>query len=184
MADFKKAIAVILDEEKDGHGRANKGDKGGATRWGVTQHTLDRARELHPELGLPASVAELERDLAEVVYRVLWWDPQPYAHVLDERVAAKILSADVNMGPKAIRLLQEALNEVLGDHLPGTTLFGPATLADVNRAPPVALLKAMGRHMAQHYREIIEADPTQARFRGGWMARAAWPYPGIAALVA
>ncbi len=102
-------------------------------------------------------------------------------------MAQKILSMDVNMGPTAIRLLQLALNAVLGDHLPGTFLFGPQTLADVNRADPAALLVALGGQQSAHYRDWIAADPhppERERFRAGLMSRSAWPYPGRAPLVA
>ncbi len=184
MASFEKAVAVILDEEGDGGGRAVRGDPGGATRWGITGLTLARAIAAGVP-GLPSTVAELTRDQAQRIYWALWWAPQPYDDVLDQRVATKILSMDVNIGPTAIHLLQLALNSVLGDHLPGTTLFGPATLADVNRAPPEALLEALWRQQAEHYREWIAHNPAdRERFRVGLMRRAAWPYPARAALVA
>lgn len=180
---FEEAFGVVLEHETlpgstDGSYTNTKRDKGGPTKWGITQRTLSAWR------GKPASaadVAALEKDEAQAIYKAWYWMVCRCGELADQVVATKVFDVAVNCGPGfAVRMLQRACNvvreSVAAPRLAEDGKAGPATIALANRADAVKLVKACCAVQKQHYLEIITDDPTQAKFKAGWLARAAWPF--------
>lgn len=177
MASFEKAIGVVLEHEGDGGGRAVPGDPGGATRWGVTQTTLLRARRVIR--GLPEHVRDLTRAQAVTIYKALWWDAAPYALLTDDGVATKLFDLAVNVGEyRAHRFLwfaAEALGLIRAPTDGSETGF-PVELAEAaNRANPGVLVSLLKQRQRDHYARWIAQAPEREKFRKGLMRRADWP---------
>jgi len=85
----------------------------------------------------------------------------------------------VNAGPvRAARLLQVAANKArpIGSScilIDGKV--GPKTLGLVNACDSGLLLTALCQAAEAFYLALIAMDPTQERFRNGWLKRAWWP---------
>lgn len=149
-------------------------DRGGPTRWGITQKTLAQ------HCGKPVTADEvrlLARDEALAIYRADYVALPGFDQLaaISGPVALKCIDAGVNMGPKvAAQTLQRCLN-ALGSELKVDGQAGPAT-----RTALQALLKLRGPtgervllvmlNCAQgaRYLDIAEADPTQRAFVFGW----------------
>lgn len=126
-----------------------------------------------------AQDAEMESLVAEF-YRREFWRPWE-RHGLPERLAAKLFDTAVNMGVgRAAKLLQTALN-ALGPvvRLVVDGAIGPRTLDALGLildtpAGEGRVLDAYAEAQAGHYRAIVKAKPSQAKFLKGWLRRAAW----------
>lgn len=161
-------------------------DRGGATKYGVTQATLSKYR------GRPASVQDV-KDLTEKEARAIYlqlYVRGPNFHLInDERLMTLAVDCGVNHGqPRAIKWLQE----LVGVKADG--IFGPITAAAINRQDPEKLYKRLLARRVRFYGAIIANDwkramrkakatpglqddmalsDLQAMFAGGWLNRAA-----------
>lgn len=173
MSDFAKAIPIILAHEGGEKFTVTPGDKGGATRWGITLATLRSWR------GKPTSTADvrdLTRGEAEKIYRARYWDACRCDEILDQDVATKLFDVAVNCGTStASRMAQRAALSV-GAVCDVDGIVGPRSIEAINGCEKDALLKAICAHQRLHYEAIIAKDPTQAKFRKGWLTRANWPH--------
>jgi len=144
----------------------NPADPGGATKYGITQRTLDAVRS-KIALQLPASVFNLTEDQAYVIYRAVDWDVIQ-GDALPSTLAPLVLNAAVNMGePEAVRLLQECL----GVHQDG--LVGPGTLAAVKAwrssyMEQQTLAEEYAAHVGVRYASL---NGREAQFELGWIRR-------------
>lgn len=137
-------------------------DRGGATKYGITQRTLSNF------LGRPASmsdVSNLSRDVAYQIY--LQQYVMPFRWITSARLRYFVINSAVQHGvPRAIRLLQMAANTVADGEI------GPITRAKVE-AEPINTLLNMISHRAQFYAEILQRDKSQRVFAAGWLHRIA-----------
>ena len=150
MADFNLAIPIVLENE--GGLVDNKNDPGGLTKYGIS-------RKAYPNL----DIKNLTRDAAIEIYRRDFWK---FDGVNDQRLATKIFDAYVNMGHTAIKLLQKLLGQVQDGG------WGPNTQAAVNSRIPELLLQNYRDALVQHYQDIVDANPSEIVFLGGWLVRA------------
>jgi lysozyme family protein len=151
---FQLAVGWLIDRIEGGQVN-DAADKGGLTRYGISQKT-------YPLL----NIATLKRSDAERLY----WDDYWYAnncHCLPPELAVLVFDASVNHRAQVgVKLLQQALRITPVDGICGPktqTAAMRANLADV-----VPLFLAM---RADLYRAIIAADSSQARFATGWFKR-------------
>jgi lysozyme family protein len=162
---FASAIAFVL--EREGGFVNDPKDRGGATKYGITIHTLRRVRG-----GQPVTVDDvrgLRITEAVAIYERDYWRSSSADEIdAGDRpcLALCVFDAAVNHGPRrAILFLQEAL-----DVSPDGKV-GPVTRAAIDRSDEDALV---GRYLvirAQFFRHIVAADPTQLKFLKGWLAR-------------
>lgn len=121
-------------------------DRGGPTKYGITQATLTtwRGRYCTPE-----DVRGLSEDEAREIYRRRYLEPFKDA---DPDVRAQLIDIAVTSGvsrAKAIQALASALHPKLSP----------------NTAIALERIKAFGR--------LVQVNPAQARFLAGWINRAA-----------
>lgn len=152
-------------------------DRGGPTRWGITEQVA-RA------YGYTGPMRDLPREMAKDIYFERYWSG-PKFHLVAARsapLAEELLDTGVNMGPKvASRFLQRALNvlnrggaaypdlQVDGD-LGRMSLFAlDQYLAQRGAAGADVLLRALNALQAVRYIEIAEASPSQEAFVYGWI---------------
>ncbi len=158
------AIALMIDIE--GGYVDNPHDPGGATKYGITQRTLDGLRARFPLL--PANVADLAPSQASTVYESVQWE-EIAGNELDPALAVLALSVAVNMGEqRAILLLQDTSGII-----PRDGVMGPGTLMALKnwRSPYYP-----GQHIAEEYAaraavRYAQLYASEAVFAWGWYRR-------------
>lgn len=174
--DIDGLIDGVIDREG---GYANHpADRGGPTRYGITQAV---ARQ-H---GYSGDMRDFPRDQAGAIYRRRYWLRPGYDQIASRApsIAAELFDTGINMGPSiATGFLQRALNALnRGAHdYPDITVDGvagagtiaalDAFLAHRGKAGEAVLLKAMEALQGERYLALAEARPANEAFLYGWLA--------------
>lgn len=157
---------AIIDEilGREGGYVDHPADRGGPTRFGITQATLGLWR------GRPvdaAAVRALSRDEARDILTSRYLVRPGFTRVTDRTKRAHLVDCAVLHGPaRATRLVQQAV----GARIDG--LFGPDTARRVNLRGPASFHAALARERIRFLGRLISDDPTQAAFAAGWLNRA------------
>ncbi len=152
-------------------------DKGGPTRWGISQAVARR----HGYMG---QMENLPRSVAALIYQKQYWRAPSFDQVaqIAPILAAELFDTGVNMGAgTAIGFLQRALNALNrnGADYPDIAVdrtIGPDSLraleAFLAKRGPLAegvLTKAIDALQGAHYVRLAEARPAQEAFLYGWI---------------
>jgi lysozyme family protein len=173
-------IDQLIDDliDREGGYVDHPADRGGPTRWGVTE-AVARAH------GYPGPMRDLPRADAEAIYRCLYWLRPGLDRIATRapRLAAELFDTGANMGPATgIAFLQRALNALNRGQrdypdLAGDGKVGPATLAALDaflatrgRGGEVVLLKAVEALQGERYLSLAERRPANEAFLYGWLA--------------
>lgn len=164
--DADRLIDELIDRE--GGYVHHSADKGGPTRFGVTE-AVARAH------GYSGAMALLPRDEAAAIYRRLYWLRPRFDEIARRvpRVAAELFDTGANMGPAvATTFLQRALtalNRNAQDYpdLVPDGRAGPRTLAALDsflkargrRAGETVLLRALEALQGERYLRLAERRP-------------------------
>jgi len=153
-------------------------DKGGATRWGVTE-AVARAH------GYRGDMRHFPRDEAAAIYRRIYWLRPGFDRVAERAplLAAELFDTGVNMGPAvAAGFLQRALNALNRggadfEDIPVDRNVGPRTIAALTaflhhrgRSGETVLLKAIEALQGERYVALAEQRPANEAFLYGWLA--------------
>ncbi|MEG3179346.1 glycoside hydrolase family 108 protein [Sphingomonas sp. LT1P40] len=153
-------------------------DRGGATRWGITE-AVARAH------GYPGDMRVFPRDEAAAIYRRIYWLKPNFSGVASHApaLAAELFDTGVNMGPAvAARFLQRALNALNreGKDYPDMAVDGQigtitlaalaAFLATRGDAGEAVLLKAVEALQGARYLTLAKSRPANEAFLYGWLA--------------
>lgn len=156
---FIDAVNVVLKDE-GGYVNDPK-DNGGETNYGISKRS-------YPNV----DIKNLTRDGAIAIYHEDFWLTGPYGDLADSALASKVFNTSVNAGQtRAIKLLQQAAN-AQGAHLVVDGLAGPKTIAAINAMYGPAVLASYREAQEAFYLGIIARDPSQAKFKNGWIKRA------------
>ncbi len=173
-------IETLVDEVigREGGYSNHPADKGGATRWGVTE-AVARAH------GWRGDMRHYPREEAAAVYRRIYWLRPGFDRVAEHapRVAAELFDTGVNMGPAvAAGFLQRALNALnrgAGDYpdVPVDRRIGDRTIAALRgfiarrgASGEAVLLKAIEALQGERYLRLAEERPANEAFLYGWLA--------------
>jgi len=183
MANYGSIIEWVLRlEDRTLAGKTEDlGDGAGLTRLGLT--TRDEGGVLPkyywvddlPQYRM-SNLAALE--VAKQVYYDRYWTPLRGTQLLNDEVAATLMSFAVNDGVgTAVKLIQR----VLGVAVDG--VLGPNTLAEINYRDSLggseALAEALRDAQEARYLEIEARKPEDAKFDAGWRKRAYVRYPDL-----
>ena len=176
MADFTKAIGVILEHEGGARYTNISGDSGGPTRYGITLKTLSTWRA-HPVSA--EDVRIMSESEARDIYRARYWDRCLCGQIGNQTVATKVMDIAVNFGAMRAgddvgEIVQRAVAKC-GHAVRMDGWIGPKTIEAVNECDPDALLDALCDIQRAEYLEIANRDQRKAKFLVGWLARSAWP---------
>ena len=178
MADFFPAYQWMSPHEWNAakNYTNDPADPGGATMFGITQHTLTSFNEANPLMMLPGRVQDLHDDDAQTVYQTRFWI---WGVVQSQALASKLFDIGVNLGPAtATSYLQQSL-AALGAQLAVDGRLGPVTLDITNAAGPKDVLTKLCLYQKQHYENFIAADPRREKYRAGLLGRAAAVPPEV-----
>jgi lysozyme family protein len=138
------------------------GDRGGPTKYGITQATLENWRKAKLT---EADVQALTEAEALDIYREIYVRRPGFLALPDELVPV-LTDMAVNHGPRnAIKMLQRALG-VADDGV-----FGNVTKEAVQRLSSARLRAGMCAERQILYAKIVVGDPTQLQFLLGWTNR-------------
>lgn len=178
MSEFR--IEQLIEDviEREGDFVDHPADRGGPTRWGITQAVARRQ-------GYMDDMRHLPRSDAAAIYKRLYWLAPSFDKVARTapKLAAELFDTGINMGTgTAIGFLQRALNALnreardYGD-LTVDRRIGPATLLALSsflhkrgHGGEEVLLKAIEALQGAHYVRLAETRPSQEAFLYGWLA--------------
>ena len=173
-------IDALIDEviDREGGYSAHPADRGGPTRWGVTE-AVARAN------GYSGDMRHFSRAAAAALYRRIYWE-RPWIDRIATRapgIAAEVFDTGVNMGPAvALGFLQRALNalnrgardypDIAVDGRVGAHTLDALDrfLAQRGRAGEAVLLKAIEALQGERYMTLAERRPANEAFLYGWLA--------------
>jgi lysozyme family protein len=159
MTDVDKLIDDIIVKEGGAKATNDPNDKGGRTQYGISEKSF-------PEAWADGKVTEQE---AREIYLTKFvigpgFSKIPPSHA---KVQAILVDWGVNSGPGiAIQNLQRLLV------VPIDGAFGPGTLAALIAADPVLLSLKLVRARVQMIARVVQKNPSQVKFLGGWLDRA------------
>ncbi|MES1221182.1 MAG: glycosyl hydrolase 108 family protein [Bacteroidota bacterium] len=163
MANFDKAITIILAHE--GGFVDNKFDQGGATNKGITFKLF---KEYAVSLGLPKTVEALKTltsDQAKFIYREQFWNKMRGDEIKDQQLANIVFDGFVNMGNRAIKMLQIEMGN------PADGIIGDRSLMVINQANPKILFEDYKDARIKFYNDLVARKPDQKIFLKGWLNR-------------
>ncbi|HKL06857.1 MAG TPA: holin-associated N-acetylmuramidase [Roseovarius sp.] len=157
-------------------------DPGGATKYGVTIHTmrrlgLDLDRDGDVDVG---DVRRLSRADAQAIF-IEHYFHRPQIDALPVALQASVFDMYVNAGANAVKILQRLLND-MGQAVAVDGVIGPQTIAAVQaavRAAPDHIADAYGIARRNYYLALADRRPASRKFartrnggKGGWIRRA------------
>ena len=174
-------VDELIDEliEREGGFASHPADRGGPTRYGITE-AVARAH------GYAGPMNQLPRDEAAAIYRRLYWLRPRFDQVAERapRVAAELFDTGANMGPAvAATFLQRALTALnrggkdFPDLVPDGRI-GPATIAALDAfleargalGGETVMLRALEALQGERYLRLAERRPANEAFLYGWLA--------------
>ena len=175
--DADRLIEELI--EREGGYVNHPNDKGGPTRFGITE-AVARAH------GYSGAMALLPREEAAAIYRRLYW-LRPHFDEIAKRapaIAAELFDTGANMGPAvAVTFLQRALTALNrnGKDYPDLVpdgRAGPRTLAALDgfleargkRGGETVLMRALEALQGERYLRLAERRPANESFLYGWLA--------------
>lgn len=174
-------IEQYLDEliKREGGYVNNPTDRGGATKYGITE-AVARAN------GYKGNMKDLPLEVAKAIYKKQYWIAPRFDQVnaISSAVAEELLDTGVNCGTGFAKpLLQRALNLLNNQGKAGWPdlsvdgIYGPATinalktyLAKRGKEGEKVLVRVLNIMQGQRYIEICERNLTQEQFFYGWIA--------------
>jgi lysozyme family protein len=176
---------VTIDERidsliaKEGGYANHPSDKGGATKYGITE-AVARAH------GYQGDMRDLPIGEAQAIYKRLYWLRPKFDQVAKRSpaIAVELFDTGANMGPAvAATFLQRALSALNRDRKDYPDLVpdgrvGAATLAALDRflelrgrgPGETVLLRALDALQGERYLRLAERRPANEAFLYGWLA--------------
>jgi lysozyme family protein len=172
MAIFEPIVQWVLYQE-DNHQHpgaiSNLGDNAGLTRFGITQKNFSSC--FSPTFWTTMDF-QIALNNAKIFYENQFWHHINGDSINNDRTAALLMSASVNIGiSTAVKLIQNVL-QVSADGI-----LGLATLHELNSKDPQSINDMYRAVWNTHYRNIVDANPNDAKFLQGWLNRVDFPYP-------
>lgn len=153
MADFKTAVLLTLQHE--GGYVNNSHDKGGPTKYGITQADMPGV-----------DISQITTDQAVSYYAERYWKPL-YSQINDQLLANKLFDMGVLFGVgTAVKLLQLSLTQ--GIVVVQDGVFGPNTLAVTNERGDLQKYRIV---LYNHAMDVVNRNPEDAVFISGWTHR-------------
>ena len=170
MPDINQMINDIL--RREGGYVNNPADRGGPTKYGITQKTLSNYVGHRVQ---PSDVENLSEDVARDIYERNYY-VAPRIDRLPAEIQPFIFDCAVNHGPRqAIKFVQSVCNQagyqpsLSVDGAMGPNTRKAAEWAQQQMGPQ--FLKALLEERRNFYRLIVKARPSQAVFLQGWLNR-------------
>lgn len=156
MADIKKSLTYVLQNEGGASYTDHPHDKGGPTKWGITLKELTIWRH-HPCTS--NDVRQLEEDEACQIYKINYWDALKLDTINDQNIATALFDVAVNRGVGCARQYAAYVCQALQK-------------PTVNDCEHREFIKTLAIRCRDGYLHIIASHPDQVVFKNGWLNRA------------
>jgi lysozyme family protein len=172
-------VYALIDEviAREGGYSNHSDDRGGATRWGITQAVARKH-------GYAGNMRTLPREIAVAIYRDIYWTKPGLNKIADlaPYLAAELFDTAVNMGTRtAIRFLQRSLNALQrGDGKALLLLDGVIGARSMTALQKYLkkrgvkgeriLTRAIDSLQGAKYIRLAEKRPANRTFLFGWLA--------------
>jgi lysozyme family protein len=170
MARIDDMINDVLS--KEGGYVNHPADKGGPTKFGITQATLSRFLE---KAATVDDVKNLDLQTARDIYELRYYH-QPRVDKLPEAIQPFVFDCCVNHGPRrAIQFVQMVCNEARFGPLVTDGQMGPKTKAVADHCYASMgnwMVAALVEERKMFYVSIVNHNESQRVFLKGWIARA------------
>lgn len=170
MTTVKELIDEVI--KKEGGFADRPADKGGATKYGITQATLSNYYGKKCTVG---DVKRMEKAVAYAIYELSYLT-KTGINKLPEVLIPQVFDMAVNHGgSRAIKILQKTLNEFGYTCGRVDGFLGDLTISSAKKAVSdnfILINNAIVSHRIAFYESIVERDPSQKIFLVGWLARA------------
>jgi lysozyme family protein len=159
---FERAFQEVLNYE--GGYSNHEADRGGATKFGITEEVARQA-------GYEGDMQDLSLEKAKEIYRENYWEYED----LPVEIGIECFDQAVNMGNfTANKHLQMAVNCFREDEIAIDGIMGSNTAAAVNSCKYIdELVKVINILQGERYVKIALNDPSQKIFIRGWIKRVA-----------
>jgi lysozyme family protein len=174
-----QTIGALIDGviAREGGYSNHPADRGGPTRWGVTE-AVARAN------GYAGDMRDYPREAAAALYRARYWETPGFDRIAPHApdIAAELFDTGINMGPAtATAFLRRALNALnrgaadYADIAPAGPVDGALIaaltgfIARRGRAGEAVLLRAIEALQAERYIRLAEKRPANEAFLYGWL---------------
>lgn len=161
----REIVKRIIVREGGSRYTNHPADRGGPTKWGITQAAWAhyKGHEVEPE-----DIKAITEPEAVAFYIDEYVVNPGFVNVEDPLLRELVVDCGVNHGThRATQWLQQAV----GASPDG--IFGPKTLAAVAAASPRAAFTQICAYRVRFYGRIVTRDPSQSVFAAGWANRAA-----------
>jgi len=164
MTTTRNIVNVVLRHEGSTY-TDHAADRGGPTKYGITQRTLEKYRD---EPVTAADVQALSEAEARQIYEKFYIVAPGFVN-LPQQIQTQVVDDGVLSGPQtATKDLQLALGVT-----PVDGILGPKTLAAVHNHTDLRKLNnEIVVQRAERLSRIVRDDPSQARWIHGWIHRA------------
>ena len=162
MDRFEKIFDYLLGVE--GGYSDDKNDKGGKTKFGITE---EEARKY----GYKGDMQDLTIDFARNVYLKKYYLGNKLDKVVNDKVALSICDWAVNSGRNGSKNAQIAINQLTNANLDVDGIIGNKTLEALNSVDSDKFLEVYHNLQRIYYKGKVEADRTQEGFLTGWLNR-------------
>ena len=161
MERFERIFDYLLKVE--GGYSDDKHDKGGKTKYGITE---EDARDF----GYKGDMQDLTKDFAKNIYLKKYYLGNKLDKVVNDKVALSVCDFIVNGGAWGSKKAQAALNE-LGFDLRVDGILGEKSLAALNEVDENKFLEKYHDLQRRYYRVLAANKPSQKKFLTGWLNR-------------
>lgn len=193
MAEFQPAMEV-LDSWEGGYSN-NPKDPGGETYCGISRRhwpnwegwiVIDEIKKQR-STNIPVSNQGIKWNErfdnllvhVNIFYMNNFWDKQSFSQLDNQDITNKIFQHYVNMGVRAIKFIQEEVNdELISKDVSGNTQIsvdgqlGQKTVAAINDINYVILLDGYVQYLVGYYESLIAEHPQLKVFEHEWLLRA------------
>ena len=138
------------------------GDRGGATKWGVTLTTL---RSVYGQACTTVDLKNMTEDQWDAIFHKFYWRKWMADDIQSQAIANLLVDWYWNSGQYGIKLPQK----ILGVTIDG--IVGRKTLEAINSYPDQHKLFRLLWAERKAYFERLATKPTQKKFLKGWLNR-------------
>ena len=171
MADFEPALEITLRNEGGFYHNPSTGE---IVNHGITLKFI-QSSGYKPDAD-EEWIKNLSVEEASAIYKKYFWDAYHIGGITYQPLANKVFDLCVNLGPKAITLLQATLLQVtLSSSNPTLAIDGILGLHSLHLINtfglPADLLTAYKFSAANYYKQIASMHPVLASNLDGWLKR-------------
>ncbi len=141
------------------------------TNIGITQPALDKYNTDHPNFNFPETVKDLSPEQVQQIYGEDYYDERRIGEIENERIASAVFDMGImsNFGNVG-KMLQETLNESIGESLKIDGKIGDNTIEALNNIPADKVDKFMN-NLKENRLEYLQRLPDWDKYGHGWTNR-------------